>query len=177
MKIAIDIGHANGTGARGNGLEEHALGAKIASHLFSQLIDAGHDPSIIDFPDDSNSDDLNKTISIANANNYDFGISIHLDAADVVSAHGAHVCFYPGSVRSARLASCVATPLCQLLPGRANAVVARANLAVLKKTRVPWVLAECGFITNPSDCEMATRHPGSIANAIAQGIQDFITKA
>lgn len=175
MKIAIDIGHADGTGARGNGREEHALAAKIASHLFSQLIDAGHDPSIIDFPTDSNRDDLNQTISIANTNNYDFGVSIHLDAADVVSAHGAHVCFYPGSVESAKLATCVASPLCQLLPGRANSIVARSNLAVLKKTRAPWILCECGFITNPTDCDMAVNHPGSIANAIAQGIRDFIS--
>ena len=30
MKIAIDIGHANNTGSRGNGLEEHAVAVTIA---------------------------------------------------------------------------------------------------------------------------------------------------
>lgn len=35
MKIAIDIGHARQTGARGCGLEEHALCARMAPLLTS----------------------------------------------------------------------------------------------------------------------------------------------
>lgn len=31
---------------------------------------------------------------------------------------GAHVCFYPSSVKGARLASAIASELCVLLPGR-----------------------------------------------------------
>ena len=32
-KICIDIGHAAGTGATGNGLEEHGVAVQIAAHL------------------------------------------------------------------------------------------------------------------------------------------------
>ena len=77
MKIALDIGHARGTGARGNGFEEHAIATSIVDHLFTELKDKGHDVHVIDFPDMSNTGDLNATIRAANSGGYDFGISIY----------------------------------------------------------------------------------------------------
>lgn len=174
MNIALDIGHANGTGARGNGLEEHAVATTIVDHLFTALKDQGHNVHVIDFPNMSNSEDLNATIRAANAGGYDFGISIHCDCAhDNPDAHGAHVCFYPGSVAGSRLAACIAEPLADLLPGRANTIQSRPGLAILKQTRMPWVLCECGFISNTGDADVMKHHPESIANAIARGVEDF----
>ena len=63
MKIAIDIGHADGTGARGNGMEEHAVCSVIAGELQPLLAKMGHDARIIDYPARSNRDDLNAAIS------------------------------------------------------------------------------------------------------------------
>lgn len=173
MKIAIDIGHANGTGARGNGLEEHACCNVIASLLQDLLTKADHDVTVIDFPEESNRDDLNKTIQAANAGGFDFGISLHCDASDNENARGAHVCFYPGSVAGARLAQAIAEPLSKLMPGRSQTTVARGNLAILKKTNCPWVLCECGFISNYVDANMMDACPDWIAEAIAAGVEDF----
>lgn len=131
---------------------------------------------VIDFPTRSNTDDLNATIRAANAGGYDFGISLHCDSSDNTEAHGAHVCFYPGSVQGSRLAACIEGPLARLLPGRANTVQPRPGLAVLKRTRCPWVLCECGFITNPTDAAMMKDHPGCIAEAIAEGVKDYINQ-
>ena len=104
MNIALDIGHSKGTGARGNGLEEHDVACVIARHLFAQLKDMGHTVHVLDFPDKGNTEDLNATIKVANADGYDFGISLHCDCAhDRQNACGAHVCFYPGSVQGSRL--------------------------------------------------------------------------
>lgn len=173
MNIALDIGHAKGTGARGNGLEEHDVACVIARHLFAQLKDMGHIVHVLDFPDKGNTEDLTSTIRVANADGYDFGISIHCDCSDNPEAHGAHVCFYPGSVPGSRLAACIAEPLADLLPGRANTIQARPGLAILKQTRMPWVLCECGFISNAGDADIMKHHPESIANAIAEGVRDF----
>ncbi|MCD8063973.1 N-acetylmuramoyl-L-alanine amidase [Akkermansia sp.] len=187
MNIALDIGHANNTGSRGNGMEEHAASITIVDHLFTVLKDQGHNVHVIDFPNMSNSEDLNATIRAANAGDYDFGISIHCDSASIdhtdeegnitkvpnPQPHGAHVCFYPGSVKGSRLAACIAEPLADLLPGRANTIQPRPGLVILKKTRMPWVLCECGFISNPGDADVMKHHPESIANAIAQGVEDF----
>lgn len=191
MKIAIDIGHAKNTGARWNGLEEHAVAVNIAERLAPMLQNLGAQVNVIDFPAQSNKEDLNATIQAANAGGYDFGISLHCDSSsrDVqywfpdghfeweveanTEPHGAHVCFYPRSVRGERLASCIAGYLAELLPGRANTVQARPLLAILRKTRCPWVLCECGFITNPENADMMKHHPERIANAIAEGVRDY----
>lgn len=49
-KICIDIGHAAGTGATGNGLEEHGVAVQIAAHLARYLRERGHNVSVIDYP-------------------------------------------------------------------------------------------------------------------------------
>lgn len=64
--IIIDIGHASGTGARGNGLEEHAVNCKIAKILSQKLFAHGLDAYMLDFPDNNNRDDLTKTVATAN---------------------------------------------------------------------------------------------------------------
>lgn len=174
MKIAIDIGHANNTGACGNGLEEHAVAKAIGEWLAGLLRGENHDVNVIDYPTKTNSEDINSSIAAANAGGYDFGISIHCDASDNPAAKGAHVCFYPGSVQGSNLAVCIADPLCRLLPGRANSVMSRPRLTVLKKTNCPWVLVECGFITNKDDADIMKHHPESIAEAIAEGVLDFL---
>lgn len=171
MKIAIDIGHANGTGARGNGLEEHAVATRITSHLVVMLKEKGHKVEIIDFPEMSNADDLNATIKAANAGGYDLGISIHCDCSDNSQAHGAHVCYLSSSGK--RLADAIAEPLCKFLPGRSEKTVRRENLAVLKHTNPVWVLCECGFISHPAEAAIMKDTPDAIAQQIVVGVQAF----
>lgn len=52
----------------------------------------------------------------------------------------------------------------------------RPGLAVLKRTRCPWVLCECGFITNPENAALMKDHPGRIAEAIAEGVKDYLNQ-
>lgn len=192
MKIAIDIGHANGTGARGGGHEEHEVAAKLAILLQNELEKKGLEAVIIDFPWLDNRQDLNKTIEEANHGGYELGISLHLDSASKIIEeeengilvqsevpnpipHGAHVCYYPASKKGKRLASLIAAHLSKVLPGRAETTVARSNLAVLKKTRPTWVLCECGFITNPADLELVLSCPGKVVGAIVSGVEEYIS--
>lgn len=172
MKIVIDPGHANGTGATGNGLEEHAVVKVIAGHLAEMLERRGHIVDILDFPERSNRDDLNATIKAANAGGYDIGISLHCDASDNPDAHGAHVCYTSTAGRT--LAQCIASLLIKILPGRSQSIVRRTDLAILNQTRPVWVLAECGFITNKCDAEIMRYEPAAIALMIAYGVDDFV---
>lgn len=175
MNIALDIGHANNTGARGNGIEEHAIATVIAKLVATLLREEGHTIAIIDYPDSSNSDDLNATIRQANKGDYDIGISIHCDCSDNLSAHGAHACYYSSS--GLRLARAISAPLCKLMPGRADYIVKRDNLAMLKQTRATWALIECGFISNPNDSAIMKHNPQAIAKAIVEGIKTYLKHA
>lgn len=184
--IIIDIGHARNTGAVGCGLQEHTRCGQIAGQLRRKLEAAGYIVTVIDFPDKDNRADLRATVEAANSLPCAIGISLHMDAAtqavDVVDEDGehvmrwvanpkpcgAHVCYV--SATGKLLAGSIARELCTLLPGRAERVQRRSGLYILTETRAPWVLCECGFITNPED---AATEPAQIATAIANGVSHF----
>jgi N-acetylmuramoyl-L-alanine amidase len=197
-KIAIDIGHASKTGARGNGYDEHEMCAMLAQHVKKHLESykvQQFQADIIDFPTQSNSGDLSATVKAINAGGYDASVSLHMDAASKIAGyetvtdrdglvtkepiyapnptpHGAHVCYY--STSGKRLANEIAIRLCPQMTGRANKTVKRDNLYVLKKTKPVAVLVECGFITNPNDAAWVKKAPDKVALSIALGIAAFL---
>ena len=173
-RIAIDIGHATGTGARGNGYEEHAACEVIASSLRRQLIKALPDYKIeiIDFPDMDNKGDLSATGKALKNNKYTLCVSLHCDCADSPAAKGAHVCYNEAIDKP--LAEDIAEYVCDLLPGRSQRLVHRTGLHVLNSSDEPHVLVECGFISNPGDAKIIHEFPDKIAEAITKGILNYI---
>lgn len=173
MNIAIDIGHANGTGSTGNGYEEHALCTVIGAELADALISYGHSVVVLDYAEDTNSTDLVKTVNAINAGDFDFSVSLHADASDREKACGGHVCYHPSSKQGKKLAGAIAGRLTDVMPGRSQTIVKRPELYVLRKTTCPAVLVECGFITNKRDAQVMAEFPRRIANAIAEGIYHY----
>lgn len=163
--IIIDTGHANGTGARGNGQEEHNLCVKVANLLATALRTKGHKVTGIDFPTLSNAADLNATIRKANSlEDVSLGISLHMDASDNKSAHGGHVCYI--STTGYLAAKAIARELCDYMPGRAEETVKRTKLGVLKRTKWRWVLIELGFITSKVDIKKLMDDPNTPENEL-----------
>lgn len=172
-RIAIDIGHARGTGARGY-VDEHETCALLAvqvKHVLESFKVDTFQADIVDFPDKTNSGDLSATVKAVNAGKYDLCISLHMDASDNPASHGAHVCYY--STNGKRLAEEIALRLCAYLPGRAEDTVKRTDLYVLKHTKPVAALVECGFCTNEDDAAIVKKHPFYIARAIALGIAAY----
>lgn len=196
--VAIDVGHADGTGAAAYGVQEHELCAGFAPLLKAHLegfktLDIKAE--IVDFPDKSNSEDLSQTVRYINAKDFDVVVSLHCDCASKAvtqvddkypdgtlykrtiwrpdtGPHGAHVCYYSKSGR--RLAELIASRLCQQMPGRANKTVQRTDLYILRRTNPVAVLVECGFISNPGDLEWMTENPRQLMLPIALGIGEYL---
>ena len=195
-RIAIDVGHARGTGARGF-VDEHEMCAKLAEEVKRVLESfkvGTFQADIIDFPDKSNGGDLSATVKAVNAGEYDLCVSLHMDAASRIAGyeeiicddgcvesvpiyepdpvpHGAHVCYY--SSNGKRLAEEIAMRLCPYLPGRAEQTVRRTDLYVLKQTKPVAVLVECGFCTNEDDAAVVKKQAYVLARAIALGIAAY----
>ncbi len=175
MKIAIDIGHVNRSGATGlYGLEEHETASTIAESLRLLLRKAGHIANIFDFPTLGNDEELARVARAINEGYYDLSISLHFDSASSPGPHGAHVCYL--SERGKVVAQCVADHLAALLPGRAETVQRRPGLYILKHTVPPAILCECGFGTSPQDAAILRDQPDAIARAIAKGIADYTSR-
>lgn len=176
MKIAIDIGHAKGTGTNGNGYQEHALCAKLGAALKAALEGfrvERFEADIIDYPALSNGGDLAAAAKAINAGKYAACVSLHMDWSDDPNDHGAHVCYC--SAAGKRLADEIALRLCPQMPGRAEKTVKRSGLYMLRKTRPVAVLVECGFITNEGDVAWVIGHADKVALAIALGIAAYFT--
>lgn len=171
-RVAIDVGHARRTGAAGYGLQEHECCVRIAEALRGWLDVAGVAAEVVDFPQLSNSADLVATVNAVNAGDFDLCVSLHCDCADNELARGAHVCYV--SSAGSRAARAIAAEVCVLSPGRANKTVQRADLYVLRKTKCPAVLVECGFLSNAHDAYVLRHGADKLAAAIGRGVVAFL---
>lgn len=191
-RIAIDIGHAASTGTRVNGADEHdesVHNAAILKTILESYTVDRFEVDIIDFPAETNTGDLNKTIHAINAGHYDLAISLHCDSSTNPSARGAHVCHhrtyhadgsYTDSHGGKALAKEIAARLCPIMPGRANKIQARpdrdlnlSSLAILRQTTPTAVLVETGFLSNLEDLERIRTLRYELMRAVALGIAAF----
>lgn len=169
--ILIDVGHARLTGASGQGFHEHEEMAAFAPVLAEELQAQGFRTTIIDYPELSNEQDLVATVKEANSLRPVFILSLHLDCSDNATAHGGHVCY--SSAKGESMARCIAKYLCEMFPGRAEQVVKRSGLYVLRKTYAPAVLIECCFISHEEDMAVFHRHMRMVGKAIALGVTNY----
>lgn len=182
-RVLIDVGHANGTGARSAFADEHEESRRNAQELQAVLESFRVDEfevDVVDFPQLSNGGDLSATVRAANAKEYDALVSLHMDCSSNADAHGAHVCYHAGSVKGEWLAKEIASRLCPWLPGRSDTVQARpdrekglGSLAVLRDTRPPAVLVECGFVSNEADVQVLRNCRHELMRAVGLGIAAF----
>jgi N-acetylmuramoyl-L-alanine amidase len=107
--------------------------------------------------------------SIANSERDAVFVSIHYNASPRSSAHGIET--YSENNRGAVLAARIQR---QLITGVSteNRGVRSAEYYVLRKCRLPAVLVECGFLTNPTEAQLALTpdYRQEVAQQIAAGI-------
>lgn len=108
--------------------------------------------------------------AIANQSGADYFVSIHRNAMPTPNtASGVESLVYEDTGVPALMAENINAALQKV--GFANlGVIERPGLVVLRRTQMPAVLVEVGFIDNEADNQFFDRNFQSIANAIAQGI-------
>jgi len=183
IRIYIDQGHNPvnpNAGAEGSGYREQDLVYEIGV-ILSQILEAnGFETRLSrNSPTEqigtSNLTSLAQRVNEANAWGADYFISLHTNASANPSAGGSEALVYRLGTTSSRLASSILEQLNLSTGLRNRGVIARPGLYVLRKTRMPAVLVELGFITNPSEAELMANSPRLFAGGIANGIIDFIS--
>src|SRR5947207_6006530 len=112
---------------------------------------------------------LGTRVAIANAYPNAIFVCIHFNSASRSGASGIETYFY--STESAPLAASIHSAVVGGAPSE-NRGVRRRGYFVLRRTAVPAVLIECGFLTNPTEAEYAltTAYRQKLAQEIARGI-------
>lgn len=108
---------------------------------------------------------INKTMPV-------MAVSIHQNSYEEVEIHGAQVFYYSHSKEGKRMAETMQKAL--LMADEENTRQAKANdtYYLLKRTEVPTIIVECGFLSNPQEAEKLTEeeYQKKIAQAITSGI-------
>ncbi len=183
IKIYIDQGHnpaGFNTGAEGSGYFEQDITYEVGRLLYERL---SADPAFevrLSRPTEStilgtsNNDSLRTRVAQANAYGADLLISIHTNAAENPAATGTEALVYSESSTVAREVAEKILVQLNLLTGLKNrGIVYRPGLYILRKTAMPAVLVELGFITNPVDAALMVESPELFAEGIYRGIRAY----
>lgn len=120
---------------------------------------------------------LRARLLIAQQHNADLLLSIHTNHYRAESAKGAVTLYQPHSHESQQLAVAIQRYLKDLLPGRADPGIKPDNFFILRRSEIPAVLLEIGFVSNKGDREFMLSEEGqkAIAEAVVNGIEDYFS--
>lgn len=112
---------------------------------------------------------LGTRVSIANSYRGAQFVSIHFNCASRVGANGIETYYYRSD--SSGLAASIHRNVVSISPSE-NRGIRRRGFYVLRRTAIPSVLVECGFLTNPTEGRLALspEYRQRLAEQIARGI-------
>ena len=168
--IVIDAGHGgfDRGGIPGQRIAEKTMTLDVAQRLRAVLIARGY--RVVMTRDSDVFVPLPNRIALANSYRDAIFVCIHFNSATRRGANGIETYFYNHD--SLPLASAIHYYVAGGAPSP-NRGVRRRGYYVLRKARVPAVLVECGFLTNPNDAEYAQlgSYRQQLAEEIARGIR------
>lgn len=123
--------------------------------------------------------DLKARVELANRLNADLFISIHCNGAANPAACGHEVFWHKNSAKGEKLARLVNAYMSEAFPvmknrgAKADTTLHENGLYVLRYTRMPAVLIELGFLSNPDDENWLATHSFQwlMAESIADAVQ------
>ncbi|MBA3386711.1 MAG: N-acetylmuramoyl-L-alanine amidase [Chthoniobacterales bacterium] len=170
--IVIDAGHG---GFDRGGVPRQRVGEKnltldVARRLRRVLQESGYRVIMT-----RNSDvfvPLGERVAIANSYRNATFVSVHFNSSSRVGANGIETYYYGRD--SASLAANIHRNVVAGSPSE-NRGIRRRGFFVLRRTKIPAVLVECGFLTNPTEASYALRpsYRQKLAEEIGRGLRGF----
>lgn len=186
--VVIDAGHGgHDPGKIGiNGAQEKEINLLIAEKL-KKYLEANDVRVVMTREDDmglydagaSNKkvQDMKRRIAIIDETAPQITVSIHQNSYPEEYVHGAQVFFYTGSKEGQELAESVQRQLVEKAdPENRRQVKANDSYYLLKKTGVPIIIVECGFLSNREEAEKlcSDEYQEELAWAIHMGILQYL---
>lgn len=181
-RIYIDQGHNPGfpnAGAETDGVLEQDITYEVGQLLVDLLLRSGNYEVRLSRPTtetslgSTNSESLKARVDGANAWGADYFISIHANTSSNPTVSGSEAFSYREPSRAFTLGEDILDGLNAVTGLRNRGMKTRTNLYVLKKTNMPAVLVELGFMTNEGDLSLMLDRPDLFAEGIYQGIVSY----
>ena len=181
-RIYIDQGHNPGNpnaGAETSGVLEQDITYEVGQLLSELLLRSGNYETRLSRPTTAtslgttNSESLMARVNDANAWGADYFISIHANTSSNPSVSGSEAFSYREPSRAFSLGEEILEGLNDTTGLRNRGMKVRTNLYVLKRTNMPAVLVELGFMTNANDLALMVNSPELFAEGIYEGIVSY----
>ena len=181
--ITIDAGHGGrDSGTSYGNLYEKDLNLEISKVLKKVLKEKGATVYMIRNDDSDLSSrwdsakkrgDLYRRILKIQENKSDLYLSIHINYHYYSSVSGAEVLYHPINPNNLVLAEAIMSEFKNDL--NTDRKVIKTNLYLYSNTRVPGVLIECGFISNPNERYLLQKesYQKKLANSITKGVENY----
>jgi N-acetylmuramoyl-L-alanine amidase len=174
--IVLDPGHGgNDVGAIGNGIYEANVVLAISLKLGRILQEMGY--TVVYSRTDNTEVELQPRVDQAERVNADVFVSVHANSleARLSNVSGIETYYAPGASVSGRLASFVHNQIISITGARDRGV-RTARFHVIRRTSMPSILVETGFVTNPQESANLNdpSYQERMAQAIARGVDQFM---
>lgn len=167
--VVLDAGHGgfDRGGVPGQRISEKDKTLDVAQRLRAVLVRSGY--RVVMTRDSDVFVPLPTRVGIANSYRSALFVSIHFNCASRAGANGIETYYYRAD--SAALAARIHRNVVAGAPSE-NRGIRRRGFYVIRRTAIPSVLVECGFLTNPTEGQLATTAPyrQKLAEEIARGI-------
>ena len=128
--------------------------------------------------DNKKLEDLNRRIGIINEQQPAIAVSIHQNSYSDPAVRGAQVFYFTHSDKGKQAAEALQKELLEFDQENTRDIKANDTYYLLKKTQVPTVIVECGFLCCPGEAELLTdeAYQEELAGAIGKGIESWVVK-
>lgn len=183
VSIVIDAGHGGkDQGAGVNGISEANLNLAIAKEVADLLTEHGAIVTMTRIKDNDlagenstsrKKEDMKKRVQIINDEKSDLFLSLHLNTYPSSQVSGAQV-FYGAQTQSMELAQSIQNQFESYL--HCKKTIRQGDYYLLNEARIPGVLIECGFLSNPREWSQLqeTAYQKKLAGAICAGVLNFL---
>lgn len=181
--IVIDPGHGGeDPGKVGvNGALEKDINLQIAKKVKQKLEARGIEIAMTreeDVMAKTKLDDLKQRVSFIKKTNPKLVVGIHQNSFTDPSAKGAQVFYYSESEEGKRAAEIMQNTLMEMDPSNTRQIKANSEFYMLKKTNVPMIIVECGFLSHAEEANslVTNEYQEQVADAICTGIVKWLDK-
>ena len=187
--IVIDAGHGgiDGGAVAKDGTKEKDLNLSLAFVLSDMLKSSGFDVILTRENDEiltlenatgtRKMQDLNKRLSIVNETDDCILVSLHMNKFTQEKYSGVQVFYSPNNGSSLALADLIQKNVKTYIQNNNERTTKKAgsNIYLLDKTNAVAVLVECGFLSNPNECELLKNegYQRQLASVICMSVVEF----
>ena len=125
-----------------------------------------------DTAEDGKMADMKKRVALINEEKPAIAVSIHQNSYSQADIKGAQVFYYEHSEVGKNAALIIQEELKQIDSENTREAKGNDTYYLLKKTEVPTIIVECGFLSNAQEAEKLTdeTYQNELANSICDGI-------